>query len=549
MARDRIGAGNHYSLVLDRWTGNLLSFGDNAVGQLGNGESGPTVNPLPEPVLVEGRPAGRIVDVAAGQTHGAFVTSKGELYMWGFGLSGQLGLGDRESRTAATPVAALAGTDIVDVELGNGSSYAIAGDGRLFAWGLNANGQLGIGSLENAVLPQAVGGALSGERVVDVATGTSHALALTADGEVFAWGRNSAGQLGQGDDLPVGTTVRAPSPLKVDLPGRAVEVAADTLTSYAVLADGRVFGWGETEDGQLVRGTVRPDGTLQQSAADEEDMASPVQILGLPRNVVDIEGGARWAIARTADGDVYAWGSNEDGWLGLGFKSGRGADPIAPTKIEGLDHVHIVDIAAGSNHAVATDAFGRVYAWGASSFGRLGYEPDGVSADAPVLIAPEGIAVGTERGEIVRGSLGEDRLFGLGGADDLGGGAGRDLLLGGGGDDRLTGGAGADRLIGGAGEDVFVFRSAAETGLGREADTILGFQCGRDAIDLAAIDADLDQAGDQAFVWGTGRSFSGEAGELRLTRFGTLSGDLDGDGSADFEIRVLGRLFAEDVIL
>ena len=149
---------------------------------------------------------------------------------------------------------------------------------------------------------------------------------------------------------------------------------------------------------------------------------------------------------------------------------------------------------------------------------------------------------------------GSAAIDGTGNALDnvLTGNAGANTLNGGAGNDRLTGGAGKDTLFGGAGEDVFDFDFAADSGIGGLRDMIGGFERGLDAIDLFDIDASESKAGNQAFRWTDKRDlddgFSGRAGELRFHN-GVLSGDTDGDGRADFQIKVQGHLGIGDVIL
>jgi Ca2+-binding RTX toxin-like protein len=151
----------------------------------------------------------------------------------------------------------------------------------------------------------------------------------------------------------------------------------------------------------------------------------------------------------------------------------------------------------------------------------------------------------------LNGGDGDDRLFGAAGADILRGGDGRDRLTGDSGDDvlnggehadRLDGGAGRDQLTGGAGADLFEFRNG-DTAAGRPlADIITDFdQSAGDRIDLSRLDADSGTGGNQAFVFVGDAAFSGAAGELHYVQAGGrtfVEGDTDGDGLADFAIRL-----------
>jgi hypothetical protein len=154
--------------------------------------------------------------------------------------------------------------------------------------------------------------------------------------------------------------------------------------------------------------------------------------------------------------------------------------------------------------------------------------------------------------DVLSGDDGRDRLWGAEGRDHLIGGAGHDALWGGAGDDRLEGGTGRDRLVGGDGADTFVFGRIEDDAAGRTRDAILDLVSGEDRISLRGIDADEGRGGNQHFGWAhedqLNAAFTGEAGELRFAR-GLLMGDVDGDGHADFRIKVQGGLVSEDVIL
>lgn len=367
MVSSSVGAGNHFSVFLQ--DGVLYSSGENIVSQLGNGATGfdvkaPMVVELPEGF------DGTIISVSVGMLHTTFLTDDGDVYSFGFNNRGPLGLGDEDSRQSAEKIDALDDVEITGIENGNGVSYAVSADGTLYAWGSNTNGQLGTGDQVERLVPTAVD-ALADETVVAVSSGTSHTLALTADGDVYAFGSNTDNQVDSSEER------RVIEPVQVDgLPADIVGVTADGKTSFAVTSDGRVFGWGQSDKGQLLQGTDNGDGTF---TADPADVPTPVELTGLPSGVIDVKGGARWVVALTADGDVYAWGPNDEGPTG-----GLDGDPDAesdvsflPTKIAELDDVNIVEIQTGPNSIIAVSDTGAVYAWGSNSDGRLGFASDG----------------------------------------------------------------------------------------------------------------------------------------------------------------------------
>ena len=136
---------------------------------------------------------------------------------------------------------------------------------------------------------------------------------------------------------------------------------------------------------------------------------------------------------------------------------------------------------------------------------------------------------GNNAANAIKGGTGNDTLMGQGGNDTLDGGVGNDLLYG---------GAGRDVLVGGSGKDNFIFKSAAES-RGSSIDTIKTFDRGQDHIDLRSIDANTKVGGNQAFKFIGKAAFSGKAGELGFSG-GVLSGDLNGDKAADFQVKVAG---------
>lgn len=180
-------------------------------------------------------------------------------------------------------------------------------------------------------------------------------------------------------------------------------------------------------------------------------------------------------------------------------------------------------------------------------------------------------AYGGSGKDIVKGGKGDDELFGgqdddrlFGGHDSdtlsggngddtLNGGSGDDTLFGGLGDDSLSGGIGTDYLDGGFGNDLFVFEEIGHSAVGAARDDILDLVRGTDKIDLSAIDAKTGGANDAFAFIGTA-AFSGTKGELRYSAkagSSVVSGDVNGDGKADFEIGVEGivSLTASDFIL
>ena len=154
---------------------------------------------------------------------------------------------------------------------------------------------------------------------------------------------------------------------------------------------------------------------------------------------------------------------------------------------------------------------------------------------------------------VIVGGGGTDTIDGFGGDDELRGQVGADTINGGDDDDLLVGASGADNLTGGSGADEF-WVGFFESGTGANADVITDFAPGTDIINVSGWDADLNTGGNQAFSFIGTAAFSNTAGELRYSFNGTdtvVQGDIDGGGSADFEIVLSGNvtLAASDFVL
>jgi alpha-tubulin suppressor-like RCC1 family protein len=253
-----IAAGNSYTLVLTS-DGKVFAWGSNSSGQLGNG----TTNSSTTPVAVDmsGALSGKTVTaIAAGDAHTLAVTSNGKVFAWGANGYGQLGDGTTTHRT--TPVAvhmsgALLGKTVTAVAGGGDHTVALTSDGKVFTWGKNIYGQLGDGTTNFTGTPTPVAvRALFGKRMTAIAGGGDHTVALTSDGKVFAWGNGTYGQLGDGT-----TTLERKTPVAVDMTGAllgktVIAIAAGYSHTVALISEGKVFAWGDNSAGQLGDGTT-----------------------------------------------------------------------------------------------------------------------------------------------------------------------------------------------------------------------------------------------------------------------------------------------------
>ncbi len=207
----------------------LRSWGSNGYGQPGLGD---TDNRLAPAVVAFF--AGTAINGVTGGNHSLATTDDGALWAWGRNSHGQLGLGDATSRSSPERVASLSSRTTTAIAAGLDFSLALTSDHTVWAWGRNQNGQLGLGDTTNRNVPTEVT-ALAGKSVVSLAACNTHAFALTSDGKLWAWGANGSGQLGLGY---TSTSVTTPTEVAA-LSGVTVSsISAGYYHSAAITADG-----------------------------------------------------------------------------------------------------------------------------------------------------------------------------------------------------------------------------------------------------------------------------------------------------------------------
>jgi alpha-tubulin suppressor-like RCC1 family protein len=197
-----VAAGEHHSLLLTT-AGDLYAFGSNRDGQLGSLAAGPEAT---SPILILGPShtdpalATPITNIAAGARHNAVINASGQCLTWGCSLHGQCGTGVvAPSINSPTVITSLGPLQSVGVAAGMRHTVCCTDEGDVYAWGSNSDGELGTGEGQSSLLPQLVeDGALEGQHVVEVATGGRHTIALCRNGLAFAWGYGAFGQLGNG---------------------------------------------------------------------------------------------------------------------------------------------------------------------------------------------------------------------------------------------------------------------------------------------------------------------------------------------------------------
>jgi len=383
-----MAGGAAFSLA-SKGDGSVWAWGSNSNGQLGDGTV--TSHTLPAQITA----LSGVSKVVAGDAQSFALTTNGLLYAWGSNSSGRLGDGTTTQRLS--PVLTSPGFNSLSLSSGVGHTLALSTSGQLFGWGENGNGQLGDGTTTSHASVSAV---IGGSSIATTASGAYFSLALRMDGRVLSWGNNDAGQLGDGT---IGMKL---SPISVTAPTEAVAVdtlrtvAAGNFHTVVLGSNGMTWAWGLNSSGQLGDGT-KIDRTL------------PSQVVGL-RNVRAVAAGEYHTIALTSDGKVMAWGQNKLGQVGNGLTDDVSSYAVV-TVAGGSPLANVIAIAAGSYHNLALTADGKVYAWGSNSNGQLGVGGNSAIQSRAVEIqglpAITAIAAGAFH-SLVR--TGDGRLFGWG---------------------------------------------------------------------------------------------------------------------------------------
>ncbi|MCX8643956.1 InlB B-repeat-containing protein [Bifidobacterium sp. B4081] len=318
----------------------------------------------------------RFSQVSLGSSHSAGIGSDGNLYAWGYNKSGQLGDGTTTDRSRPVkigkPQGAPDGFTWKQVSLGDQHSAAIGSDGNLYTWGSNSSGQLGDGTTTSSQnRPVKVGkpqGAPDGFTWTQVSLGDQHSAAIGSDGNLYTWGYNFNGQLGDG------TTSSRSTPTLIQKPAGAsdgfawTQVSLGNSHSSAFGSDGQLYTWGWNQYGQLGDGT-------------QVDKRTPTQV-GKPQGAPDgftwtqASLGRWYSAAIGSDDSLYTWGSNGDGQLGDGTTTSSQNRPVKVGRPQGApDGFTWTQASLGFNHSAAIGSDGSLYTWGSNSSGQLGREP------------------------------------------------------------------------------------------------------------------------------------------------------------------------------
>ena len=389
--------------------GTLLTFGYNNYGQLGtptnNGAN--TANPTPSPVVLPGQ-IGTVAQMAAGGQHSLFVTSSGQLYASGYNFYGQLGVAAGVGTGNPTPTPTLVtlpgqvGT-VAHVAAGTSHSLAVTSSGQLYTFGNNYYGQLGNATNTTTTNPNPTP-ALVGlpglvGAVTQIATGGNHSLAATSSGQLYGFGHNQFGQLGTVTNN--GTSMPNPTPALVSLPaqgGTIADMAVGEYFSLVLTSSGQLYAFGTNYSGQ--HGT-----TTNIASPNANPTPTLVTMPGQIGSITRVAVGQDHSLVVTSSGQLYAFGSNYYGQLGNATNSGILTANPTPA-IVGLPGQSgpVTQVAGGAGHSLAVTASGQLYGFGHNQIGQLGNATNNGIITANPTPSLASLPAGTTIATIARGS-------------------------------------------------------------------------------------------------------------------------------------------------
>lgn len=286
----------------------VVCWGQNAEGQLGSAITNPTGYPTPALLELEDP----ILDIVTGHEHSCLFTLENEIYCWGSDSAEQTGDRGGAPNHLPTRITSLDGlnpNDLASLETGEQHTCALDDEGFVYCWGDNSHGQLGIPASIPQDLAVQVPFIDSNNPAIDLSTGWNHTCAVLEDGTIACWGDNQYGQLG--DD-----TTDSNHEAYVDAIGDsiapAIEVSAGKTHTCAVTEDDEVFCWGNNDAGQLGQAddpqNPDPSSSVPLAAALSPDLDAPI---------VQLNAGADSTCALREDLTLTCWGDNAEGAAGL----------------------------------------------------------------------------------------------------------------------------------------------------------------------------------------------------------------------------------------
>ncbi|XP_039264808.2 uncharacterized protein LOC120340578 [Styela clava] len=289
-----------------------------------------------------------ITSASCGDEHTAFVTESGKLYVFGSNDWGQLGLGHTHQVNKPTCVKSLKMHNVSMVACGRNHTIACTANNKIFVFGNNSDSQLGVDDIDSSNLPLEVNVVNNGA-IKQIGAGADFSVALTSDGDIYVWGSNVEGQLGLGSEVN-----EAIKPTLLKTINQVKYVACGYYHMAAVTVSGDLYTFGEDEYGKL-------------GIRDANDNCVPSKVK-LPVKVVAVACGGSHTAIISKNNDLYTMGDGTRGELGHGENVLQTSTPML---IERLRGHHVSEVSCGENFTCAITKKGRLYTFGDGRHGKL----------------------------------------------------------------------------------------------------------------------------------------------------------------------------------
>ncbi|KAJ0241679.1 Regulator of chromosome condensation [Hirschfeldia incana] len=342
------------------------SIGDGLLGCGGNGamhksesSSSLTAETTFLPKVLKSHVALDAQSISCGSNYAVLVTKQGQVYSWGEESGGRLGHGVCSYVPQPKLIDEFDGSSVELADCGEFHTCAVTSSGDLYTWGDGAHnaGLLGLGSEASHWKPVRILGQMEGVNVKTISCGPWHTAFVTSEGKLFTYGDGTFGALGHGDRV----STSAPREAEALSGCRTIKIACGVWHSAAVVsvfgeaaASGKLFTWGDGEDGKLGHGDK--ESRLIPSCVTELDATSFQQVAC----------GQSITVALSDSGQVYAMGVVDPGHENVAR---------APSCIEGLGGKSfcVQEVACGFHHIAVLNSKAEVYTWGRGSNGQLGH--------------------------------------------------------------------------------------------------------------------------------------------------------------------------------
>ena len=305
-----LAAGERFTCAL-LTSGQVRCWGDNALGQLGDGTTTTSTTPR---VVGGGTPLTGAVQITAGRLHACALLTTGTVKCWGFNLNGQLG--DTTQSTRTTPVFVSGLSLVAQVAAGEIHTCARLIGGEARCWGANNAGELGDTTSTERYAPVTVGGATPLTGITDIGAGGRGSCALLTSGGARCWGDNGSGELGTGTE---GGFELSPAVVGGGTPltGISLSPTPGPFHTCALLTSGQARCWGGNSEGELGNGTTTKSLT-PTTVGGGSPLTGLVQVVVSGPSVV-----GNHSCGLLGTGGVRCWGDNAEGQLGDGTTTDR----------------------------------------------------------------------------------------------------------------------------------------------------------------------------------------------------------------------------------